>query len=138
MCFLKILLCECKWVYFFQKTFKSVLFKIWINVTIFIKSFHACILSRLSLIHWFNQAIFLIMSWNKLLHRGAFYQFPIWWIYYCHALWLEMRNLNHLPFGMIMSLDIGLMHPSGLLRHEISQKKWKKPKKILKATSKTR
>ena len=54
------------------------------------------------------------------------------------ALWLEMRNLNHLPFGMIMSLDRGSLHPSRLLRHEISQKKWKRPKKFLKATSKTR
>ena len=54
------------------------------------------------------------------------------------SLWLEMGNLNHLLFGMILNLDIGLLHPSGLLRHEISQKKWKKPKNFLKATSKTR
>ena len=32
-------------------------------------------------------------------------------------------NLNHLPFGMILNLDIGLLHPSRLLRHKISQKK---------------
>ena len=55
-----------------------------------------------------------------------------------YSLWLEMGNLNHLLFGMILNLDIGLLHPSGLLRHEISQKKWKRPKKFLKATSKTR
>ena len=45
-------------------------------------------------------------------------------------LWLEMRNLNHLPFGMILNLDIGLLLPSRLPRHKISQKKWKRPKKI--------
>ena len=38
-------------------------------------------------------------------------------------LWLEMGNLNHLLFGMILNLDIGLLHP----RHKISQKKWKMP-----------
>ena len=32
-------------------------------------------------------------------------------------------------FGMILNLDIGLLHPSRLLRHKISQKKWKRPKK---------
>ena len=49
----------------------------------------------------------------------------------CHQdnpLWLEMGNLNHLPFGMILNLYIGLLHPSGLLRHKISQKKLKKAK----------
>ena len=46
------------------------------------------------------------------------------------SLWLEMGNLNHLPFGMILNLDIGLLHPSRLLRHKISQKKWKRPKKF--------
>ena len=30
----------------------------------------------------------------------------------------------------MMSLDIGLLHPSRLLRHEISQKKLKRPKKF--------
>ena len=44
------------------------------------------------------------------------------------ALWLEKGNLNHLPFGMILDLDIGLLYPSRLLRHKISQKKWKRPK----------
>ena len=33
-----------------------------------------------------------------------------------------MGNLNHLLFGMILNLDIVLLHPSGLLRYEISQK----------------
>ena len=45
-----------------------------------------------------------------------------------NTLWLEMRNLNHLPFGMIMSLDIGLLHPSRLLRMKYLKKKWKRPK----------
>ena len=45
-------------------------------------------------------------------------------------LWLEMGNLNHLLFGMILNLDIGLLHPSGLLRYETSQKKWKRPRKF--------
>ena len=40
-----------------------------------------------------------------------------------------MGNLNHLLFGMILNLDIGLLHPSGLLRHEISQEKGERPKK---------
>ena len=35
----------------------------------------------------------------------------------------EIRNLNHLPFGMIMSLDIGLLHPSRLLRMKYLKKK---------------
>ena len=52
------------------------------------------------------------------------------------ALWLEMENLNHLPFGMILNLNIGLLHPSGLLRHEISQKKWKRPKKFFEGHNK--
>ena len=29
-----------------------------------------------------------------------------------------MANLNHLPFGMELNLDIGLLHPNGLLRHK--------------------
>ena len=33
-----------------------------------------------------------------------------------------MGNLNHLLFGMILNLDMGLLYLSGLLRHEISQK----------------
>ena len=49
---------------------------------------------------------------------------------YTVALWLETRNLNHLPFGMILNLDIRLRHPSRLPRHKISQKKWKRPKKF--------
>ena len=38
-----------------------------------------------------------------------------------------MANLNHLLFGMILNLDIGLLHPSGLLRHKISKKNEKRP-----------
>ena len=52
------------------------------------------------------------------------------------TLWLETRNLNHLPFGMILNLDIGLLHPSRLPRHKISQKKWKRPKKIFEGHNK--
>ena len=49
------------------------------------------------------------------------------------SLWLEMRNLNHLPFGMIMSLDIGLLHPTHFLdmkylrKNEKGQKKFWRP-----------
>ena len=46
------------------------------------------------------------------------------------SLWLEMGNLKHLPFGMILNLYIRLLHSSGLLGHKISQKKWKRSKKF--------
>ena len=46
------------------------------------------------------------------------------------TLWLEMGILTHLLFGMKLNLDIGLLHPTGLLRHKISQKKWKKSKRF--------
>ena len=34
------------------------------------------------------------------------------------TLWLEMENLNHLPFGMILWLNIGILHPQ--IRQQMS------------------
>ena len=42
-----------------------------------------------------------------------------------------MGNLNHLLFGMILNLNIRLLHTSRLLRHKISQKIFKSPSRYV-------
>ena len=65
------------------------------------------------------------------------------YFHHCGKSWYRSAKINAVPappsyllFGMILNLDIGLLHPSRLPRHKISQKKWKRPKKFFEGRTK--